>query len=174
MYQGESYTIKARVSPDDANEQLSISPAVNCPVIYTYKHDKGDPFWYITVTGIYTKTGRGSFSIDAENYQTVCYFNVYKIDVENVELDESEMSLRVGQTVSPYNASNKGLTWTSSDTSVAYVSQSGVITAKKAGKVVITATSKDNSSIRARCTILIRDYTVNPGNSEGVGFIDWN
>lgn len=180
LYQGESYTIKARVSPDDANEQLSISPAVNCPVIYTYKHDKGDPFWYITVTGIYTKTGRGSFSIDAENYQTVCYFNVYKIDVEKVELDESEMSLRVGQTatlmatVSPYNASNKGLTWTSSDTSVAYVSQSGVITAKKAGKVVITATSKDNSSIRARCTILIRDYTVNPGNSEGVGFIDWN
>ena len=46
--------------------------------------------------------------------------------------------------------------------------------AKKAGKVVITATSKDNSSIRARCTILIRDYTVNSGNSEGVGFIDWN
>lgn len=180
LSQGESYTIKAKVSPDNANEQLNINPAINCPVTYTYKHDKGDPYWYITVTAIYTKTGRGAFNIDAADYSTLCYFNVYKVDVEEVTLDESEMSLRAGQTatlmatVSPYNASNKSLTWTSSDTSVAHVSQSGVVTAKKAGKVVITATSKDNTSARARCTILIRDNTVNPGNSEGVGFIDWN
>lgn len=178
--QGESYTITATVNPSDANEQIQISPAVNCPVTYTAKHDKGSPYWYITVTALKNKTGRGSFSIDAANYSTLCYFNVSKIDVEEVLLDETEMSMRVGQTatlmptVKPYNASNQGITWSSNDTSVAYVSQSGVITAKKAGKVVITATSKDNTSIRARCTILIRDNTVNPGNSEGVGFIDWN
>ena len=88
--------------------------------------------------------------------------------------------MRVGEAktmlaaVMPANASNKGITWTSSDTSVAYVSQSGVVTAKKAGKVVITATSKDNTSVRAKCTVLVRDNSVDGGTAEGVGFKEWN
>ena len=42
-------------------------------------------------------------------------------------------------TISPITASNKAMTWTSSDTSIAAVSSSGVITAKSQGVAVITA-----------------------------------
>lgn len=180
LLQGESYTICVKVNPADTDESLIISPSIACPVVYDVSHDKGSPYWYVTVTAIATKTGRGALCIDSENYSTLCYINVYKIGVEGLSLDESELTMRVGETktmlavVMPANASNKGITWTSSDTSVAYVSQSGVVTAKKAGKVVITATSKDNTSVRARCTVLVRDNSVDGGTAEGVGFKEWN
>lgn len=176
---GQSYTIRVKVSPDDANEQLQISPAINCPVTYTAVKEAGTPYWNVKITAIY-KEGRGALFIDSENFSTQCMVSVSKVSVTGITLDATETSMRVGQTltltaaVAPSDASIKGITWTSSDSSVAYVSQSGIVTAKSSGKVVITATSKDNTKILAKCTILVRSNTVGAGGSEGVGFIDWN
>lgn len=175
---GESYTIKVKVAPDNANEILKVSPAINCPV--TWKRDKvqGTPYWNVTVTAIY-KEGRGSLAIDSKSYSTQCFVKVTKVPVSGITLDMSETSMRVGQTltltpkVSPSDASIKDVIWDSSDKSVAYVSQSGIVTAKSGGKVFITAKSKDNSSVVATCVILIRSDTVGAGGSEGVGFIEW-
>lgn len=175
---GESYTIKVKVAPDNANEILKVSPAINCPV--TWKRDKvqGTPYWNVTVTAIY-KEGRGSLAIDSKNYSTQCFVSVTKVPVTGISLDVSETSMRVGQTltltsrVSPSDASIKDVIWESSDKTVAYVSQSGIVTAKSGGKVTITAKSKDNSSVVAKCVILVRSDTVGAGGSEGVGFIDW-
>ena len=106
--------------------------------------------------------------------------NVSKIPVTGLSLDRTEATMRVGQTltltpaIAPANASIKTVRWESSDSSVGYVSQSGIVTAKSAGKVRITARSSDNNAIVATCTILIRSTTVDPGTSEGVGFEDWN
>ena len=47
------------------------------------------------------------------------------------------------------------------------------MTAKSGGKVTITAKSKDNSSVVAKCVILVRSDNVGAGGSEGVGFIEW-
>lgn len=175
---GESYTIKVKVAPDNANEILKVSPAINCPV--TWKRDKvqGTPYWNVTVKAIY-KEGRGSLAIDSKSYSTQCFVKVTKVPVSGITLDMSETSMRVGQTltltpkVSPSDASIKDVIWDSSDKSVAYVSQSGIVTAKSGGKVFITAKSKDNSSVVATCVILIRSDTVGAGGSEGVGFIEW-
>ena len=175
---GESYTIKVKVAPDNANEILKVSPAINCPV--TWKRDKvqGTPYWNVTVTAIY-KEGRGSLAIDSKNYSTQCFVSVTKVPVTGISLDVSETSMRVGQTltltsrVSPSDASIKDVIWESSDKTVAYVSQSGIVTAKSGGKVTITAKSKDNSSVVAKCVILVRSDTVGAGGSEGVGFIEW-
>lgn len=175
---GESYTIKVKVAPDNANEILKVSPAINCPV--TWKRDKvqGTPYWNVTVTAIY-KEGRGALAIDSKNYSTQCFVNVTKVPVTDITLDMSETSMRVGQTltltsrVSPSSASIKDVIWESSDKTVAYVSQSGIVTAKSGGKVFITAKSKDNSSVVAKCVILVRSDTVGAGGSEGVGFIEW-
>lgn len=175
---GESYTIKVKVAPDNANEILKVSPAINCPV--TWKRDKvqGTPYWNVTVTAIY-KEGRGALAIDSKNYSTQCFVNVTKVPVTDITLDMSETSMRVGQTltltsrVSPSSASIKDVIWESSDKTVAYVSQSGIVTAKSGGKVTITAKSKDNSSVVGKCVILVRSDTVGAGGSEGVGFIEW-
>lgn len=175
---GESYTIKVKVAPDNANEILKVSPAINCPV--TWKRDKvqGTPYWNVTVTAIY-KEGRGSLAIDSKNYSTQCFVSVTKVPVTGISLDVSETSMRVGQTltltsrVSPSDASIKDVIWESSDKTVAYVSQSGIVTAKSGGKVTITVKSKDNSSVVAKCVILVRSDNVGAGGSEGVGFIEW-
>lgn len=175
---GESYTIRVKVSPDNATEPLKISPAINCPVTCDAVKDKGTPFWNVKVKAIY-KEGRGSLAIDSKSYSTQCFVKVTKVPVSGITLDMSETSMRVGQTltltpkVSPSDASIKDVIWDSSDKTVAYVSQSGIVTAKSGGKVTITAKSKDNSSVVAKCVILVRSDNVGAGGSEGVGFIEW-
>lgn len=175
---GESYTIKVKVAPDNANEILKVSPAINCPVTWKRVKVQGTPYWNVTVTAIY-KEGRGSLAIDSKNYSTQCFVSVTKVPVTGISLDVSETSMRVGQTltltsrVSPSDASIKDVIWESSDKTVAYVSRSGIVTAKNGGKVTITAKSKDNSSVVAKCVILVRSDNVGAGGSEGVGFIEW-
>ena len=181
MNMGESYNIRVKVSPDDATEQITVSPAINCPVVCNPTKETGTPYWNVLVTALY-KTGTGAIFIDSAsgNYSTQVMFSISKINVTGIKLDKTEATMRVGQTmtltptIAPSNASIKTVRWESSDSSVGYVSQSGIVTAKSAGKVRITARSSDNNAIVATCTILIRSTTVDPGTSEGVGFEDWN
>ncbi len=67
-------------------------------------------------------------------------------------------SQRITATFTPSDSTNKKLKWTSSDTSIATVSSSGTVKAKKVltkTDVVITAVSQEDSSIYAQATISI-------------------
>ena len=55
----------------------------------------------------------------------------------------------------PSSASNKKVSWKSSDASVASVSAQGVVTAKKKGVAVITCTAKDGSGAKASCRVTV-------------------
>ena len=85
------------------------------------------------------------------------------IKVTKITLDKTSASVTVGETVSlistvlPSDATNKGLTWATSNTGVAAVSTTGVVKAVKAGTATITATAKDGSGKTAACKV-----TVNP------------
>lgn len=91
---------------------------------------------------------------------------VSEVPVESVSLDKSQASIHVGETVSlvktitPSNATNKDVTWTSSDISVATVSDSGVVTAKKAGKTTITVTTNNNMTAKCIVTVLENDVPI--------------
>jgi uncharacterized protein YjdB len=69
--------------------------------------------------------------------------------VTGVSLDVKEKSIDLGQTyplkatVIPSNATDKSVTWKSSNTKIATVSSKGVVTAKKGGKATITVTTND-------------------------------
>ena len=74
-------------------------------------------------------------------------------------------------TVTPSNAYNKGVTWKSSNTKVATVSSSGVVTTKKkmGGKTVtITATAKDGSCKKASYKIYVKKGIVKKVYISGV------
>ena len=81
------------------------------------------------------------------------------VEVESVSLNKSEMTLTEGKsetlaaTVTPENAENKSITWSSNNEAVATVDANGTVTAKSAGTAVITATSTNGKS--AGCTVTV-------------------
>ena len=87
------------------------------------------------------------------------------IAVTGVALDQTTLILAKGGTatlkavVAPADASNKGVSWSSSDTSVATVS-GGVVTARGAGTATITVTTDDGGKT-AGCTVKVAnaDYS---------------
>ena len=58
-------------------------------------------------------------------------------------------------TVTPSNATNKSVMWTSSNTDVATVSSTGVVTAVADGTATITATTADGTNLSATCEVTV-------------------
>lgn len=90
-------------------------------------------------------------------------FCVVKVDekITGIELDKSSATMGVGKkltlkaTLNSNYATTQKLRWTSSNTSVATVNQSGQITAKKIGKTVIRCAATDGSGSSATCNISV-------------------
>ena len=104
------------------------------------------------------------------------------VPVTGLKLNVSSKNLNVGDsfrptlTISPSNATNKSVTWKSSNTSVASVSANGTVTAKAPGEATITVTSSngksasftvkvaDNSSTKPEDTKPVSGVTLSKGN----------
>ena len=84
------------------------------------------------------------------------------IKVQSIELNKTKITLKVGEsetliaTVKPSDATNKKLSWSSSNTDIAKV-VNGKVTAVKKGTVVVTATSTDGSNKRANCVVIVKE-----------------
>ena len=85
------------------------------------------------------------------------------VPATGIELDQTSLTLTVGQkvtlvaTVTPDNATDKTVTWSSSDNNTASVSDNGEVTGVAAGTATIYA--KCGNNVEARCNV-----TVNPQN----------
>ena len=82
------------------------------------------------------------------------------VAVTSVKLSKSKKSLNIGDTftltatVKPNDATDKSVTWSSSDTSVATVDENGVVTAVAEGTATITATA--SNGVEASCTVTVK------------------
>ena len=100
------------------------------------------------------------------------------VPVSQITLNKTEASISVGNsetltaTVAPENATNKALTWASSDEDVATVAPDGTVTAVKAGAATITATAADGSGKSAVCKVTVTGDTTPPAHEHSYG--DWS
>lgn len=83
-----------------------------------------------------------------------------EIPVASLSLDRQEATVQVGATVAilpvidPLDATNRNVTWTSSNTGIATVND-GVVTGVALGNATITATSEENPLFTASCEVTV-------------------
>ena len=86
------------------------------------------------------------------------------IAVTGISLNAASLSLNLNRdtftlvaTIAPADATNKTVTWSSSNSSVATVTQSGLVTTRSIGTTVITATTADGG-FRRDCNVTVIAY----------------
>lgn len=100
------------------------------------------------------------WTIDENETYPVLLWEIDANPVAEISFDYSSLLLAVDKTVTinatvlPLSASNKRLTWTSSNTDVATV-EDGLVTAVSIGSAIITATSTDGSNVSATCQLTV-------------------
>lgn len=149
---GETLTLKATVAPENASNKN-----VN---------------WKSDNTDVASVDNRGNVTAKAEGTAVITVtttdqsktasatITVTSVSVTGVSLDKESVALYINDTatlkatVAPANASNKEVTWSSSNADVASVDESGKVTAKATGTAVITVTTKDqNKTASATVTV---------------------
>lgn len=149
---GKKVTVKATVTPANAD---------NKTLAWTSSNTKIATVSNGVVKGV--KAGRviiTAKTTDGSNISATCTVTV-KQPVTRISLSKKATmytgkKLTLKAKVNPANASNKALTWKSSNTKIAKVASNGVVTGVKAGTVKITATAKDGSRKSATCTVTVR------------------
>lgn len=77
-----------------------------------------------------------------------------RLSKESLTLQENSSDTLTAM-VEPADATNKAVTWESSDTDIATVSEDGTVTAVSAGRATITATAADGSGASASCEVTV-------------------
>lgn len=112
----------------------------------------------IVINGKTYKKTKVQFTVTKDTKVTVNYIAY----VTKVKLNRTSLKLNKGKsyqlkaTVTPTNATNKKLTWSSNRKSVATVNSKGKVTAKKKGTALIKAIAKDGSKVSATCKVTVK------------------
>lgn len=154
VFVGKTYKLKATVGPKNATSKTVTWKSSNTKVAT------------VSSSGVVKGKKAGTATIyciakDGSGVQTSCQITVTK-PVTKVKLNKTSVSLKVKKsytlkvTVGPKSATNKSVTWKSSNKKIATVSQNGTIVAKKKGTVTITVKAKDGSGKSAKCRVKVK------------------
>ena len=152
---GETTNLKATVSPSTATNKSVTWESSNTAVATVDQSGK------VTAVGV----GDATITVTAEgNHTATCAVTVTNNEqnipvsgvsiVGNPEVNEGEET-QLRATVTPSNATNKKVTWASSNTEVATVDSDGLVTGVKEGTTTITVTTEDNGKT-ASCTVTVK------------------
>ncbi len=152
----QTATLTATVTPENATNKSVTWTSSNTNVAT------------VSSTGVVTAIADGTATItattaDGTNLSATCEVTVaIPVPATGITLSQSTLSFNAANqtatltaTVTPANATNKGVTWTSSNTAVATVSSTGVVTAKANGTATITAKTADGTNLTATCTVTV-------------------
>lgn len=155
LEEGQSATLVATVSPENATDKTVTWSSSNTAIAS------------VSQDGLVSAITPGSATITAKagDITATCLVSISAtvIPVTSVSLNYDTLSLEEGQsatlvaTVFPENATDKGITWTSSNTSVASVSQDGLVTALSSGSATITARAGDRTT---SCQVTVSDVVI--------------
>lgn len=151
---GEAYQLVATVAPSDACGDKSVTWSTSDSSIATVSNN-----------GLVTAVASGSAVVTVTttvgSYTATCSVEVSEpVAVTSVTLDESTLDITVGQTrqltatVLPNNATDKSVTWSSSNNNIATVTSNGLVTAVSAGTANIIVRTEDGG-YTASCEVTI-------------------
>ena len=150
LIKGGTAALSATVMPEDASDKTVVWSSSDTAIATVDESGK--------VTGV--KEGKATITAKSGEKTATCEVTVQKkvIAVESITLNASEINLVKGSTatlsatVLPENATDKTVAWSSSDTAVATVDESGKVTGVNGGKAIITAKSGEKS---ATCEVTV-------------------
>ncbi len=158
---GATYTFTATVSPDTATNK-NVTWSSNNTTIAT-----------VSSSGVVTGGSNGTTTITATTQDggfTASATVIVGVPVTRVTVDPTSATIGVGgivdldETVEPSTAANKNVTWSSSNTSIATVSETGVVTGRAAGTATITVTTADGGKTATSIiTVVSGPQPVTPG-----------
>lgn len=150
---GASAVLTATVTPADASDK-------------TVTWTSGNPSVATVSGGVVKAAANGTAVITAQagDKKATCTVTV-TTDATGVKLSKTSVTIVKGKTgtltasVLPSTASNKTVTWKSSNTKIAAVDAKGKVTAKKAGTATITATASNGK--KATCKVTVAEVKLN-------------
>ena len=170
---GGTVTLTTSVKPDDATDK-TVSWTTSDAKIATVENG--------TVTAV--AEGTATITAKSADKEATCKVTVKNkvIEVESIELDKSEAEVETGETltltatVKPDDATDKTVTWSTSDARIATV-EDGKVTAIAEGTVIITVKAGDKT---AECPVTILPGTLDKARRimekvyEAWGARDWD
>ena len=155
IYKGYTFSLKVTVTPTNATNKNVTYKSSNASVATVDSNGKITA--KATGTAIITVT-----AADGSGKTAICKITVKNpVRVTGIKLNSTKITLNKGKTyqlsaiIAPTNATNKNVTWMSSNTKVAKVDSNGKVVAVAPGDVIITAKTKDGGKI-AICKVTVK------------------
>ena len=158
LHVGETVTLTATVKPDDATDKTVTWKSSNDAVATV---DNGK----VTAVALGEATITAT-TADGTNLTATCAITVNPIKAASITLSQTTAELFPGDkitltaTVLPENATDKRVTWMSSNSSIATVSEEGIVTAVAVGETTITAKTADGTNLTATCAVKVNPIKV--------------
>ncbi len=165
MIIGETYNLVSNISPSDAYNKNVRWSSTNSSVVKVDNNGK--------VTALKSGSATVTVTTDDGNKTASCYITVDTIKVESITISDNNIVLtkgnskKVSANVSPSNATNKKVIWSSENSSIAKVDSDGKITGVNKGVTTITATTEDGGKT-ASCLVTVNNPPISASADIGI------
>lgn len=159
LERGETAQLSVTVYPQDADDSSVEWSSENNEVATV--DSKGTVVAISSGTTIIRATTNDGSNLTAECQVIVTSLKATGISIDRTEATlERDATLQLTATVTPDDADDRTVTWSSADSGIARVDGAGLVIAVSVGTTTITATTGDGTGLTASCTVTVTPKTV--------------